>query len=163
MNDADVANAGAKRKMLIIRAGALVLLAAAVGAALYAKNGATPAAPSEPSALSAPLEVADVGEAAPSEQKLPLLLDLGAKKCVPCRMMAPILEELKVEYAHVFQTVFLDVWENQEASQKHKVNLIPTQIFFDAEGTELFRHEGFYSKEDILAKWKEFGVEATRE
>ena len=37
--------------------------------------------------------------------------------------------------------------------------MIPTQIFFGADGKELFRHEGFYSKADILAKWKTLGVE----
>jgi thioredoxin 1 len=36
--------------------------------------------------------------------------------------------------------------------------VIPTQIFYDAAGRELFRHEGFFGKDDILAKWKELGV-----
>jgi thioredoxin 1 len=37
--------------------------------------------------------------------------------------------------------------------------VIPTQIFYDADGRDLFRHVGFFAKEDILAKWKELGVE----
>jgi thioredoxin 1 len=53
---------------------------------------------------------------------------------------------------------FIDVWENPEAGKKYGVNVIPTQIFCDAQGKELFRHEGFMGKEDILAKWKELGV-----
>ena len=99
-------------------------------------------------------------QAAPVE-KLPTLIDLGATKCIPCKMMAPILEELKADYAGKLNVVFIDVWENPDASKQHKINLIPTQIFLDAEGTELFRHEGFFSREDILAKWKELGVELT--
>ena len=74
-------------------------------------------------------------------------------------MMAPILEELKSEYAGKLQVVFIDVWQNPDASKEHGINMIPTQLFFDAEGKELFRHEGFFSKEDILNKWKELGVE----
>jgi thioredoxin 1 len=89
---------------------------------------------------------------------LPRLLDLGADKCVPCKMMAPILEELKQTYAGTLTVEFIDVWKVPAAAQPYGIRVIPTQIFFSAEGTELFRHEGFYSREDILAKWRELGV-----
>ena len=90
---------------------------------------------------------------------LPRLVDLGADKCIPCKMMAPILEELKSEYEGKLIVEFIDVWKNPDEGPKYGIKLIPTQIFFDASGKELFRHEGFYSREDILAKWKEFGVD----
>jgi thioredoxin 1 len=90
--------------------------------------------------------------------KLPRLLDLGATKCIPCKMMAPILEGLKKEYKGRLEVVFIDVWENPDEAKKTGIKIIPTQIFYDASGKELFRHEGFFSKEDILGKWKEFGV-----
>jgi thioredoxin 1 len=105
---------------------------------------------------------ADVVAAASAEEAvrgLPRLLDLGASKCIPCKMMAPILDDLKETYADTFETVFIDVWENSAEAEKYGIQSIPTQIFFDASGKELFRHEGFISKEDILAKWKEFGVD----
>ncbi|OPZ03929.1 MAG: hypothetical protein BWZ10_03232 [candidate division BRC1 bacterium ADurb.BinA364] len=54
--------------------------------------------------------------------------------------------------------MFIDVWKDSSAGARFGIRVIPTQIFFDAEGNELFRHEGFFSKEDILAKWQEFGV-----
>lgn len=98
-------------------------------------------------------------EEAPKQKSLPMLLDLGADKCVPCKMMAPILDELKKEYDGRMTVSFVDVWKNPTAKEQYGINLIPTQIFFDAAGKELFRHEGFYSKEDILAKWKELGVD----
>ena len=107
----------------------------------------------------------DLGSSGSEDQEtvadaaLPRLLDLGADKCVPCKMMAPILDELKVEYANVFAVDFIDVWKDPTAAQPYKLNVIPTQIFFDSNGTELFRHEGFYGREDILAKWRELGVE----
>ena len=89
---------------------------------------------------------------------LPRLIDLGAGKCIPCKMMAPILEELKKEYQGRLDVIFVDVWEKPDEAKKYKINIIPTQIFYDASGKELFRHEGFFAKEDILAKWKEFGI-----
>jgi thioredoxin 1 len=91
--------------------------------------------------------------------KIPKLVDLGAGKCIPCKMMAPILEELKNEYVGRLEVVFIDVWKNSDEGDKYKIRVIPTQIFFSPEGKELFRHEGFYSREDILAKWKELGYE----
>jgi len=93
---------------------------------------------------------------------LPRLVDLGADKCIPCKMMAPILVELKSEYDGRLIVDFIDVWKNPDEGPKYGIKLIPTQIFFDASGKELFRHEGFYSKEDILAKWTELGVEFTK-
>jgi len=93
---------------------------------------------------------------------LPRLVDLGADKCIPCKMMAPILEEMKKDYAGIINVEFIDVWKNPEKAKEYRISIIPTQIFFDASGKELFRHEGFFSKEDILAKWKELGVELVK-
>jgi thioredoxin 1 len=73
--------------------------------------------------------------------------------------MIPVLEELKKEYAGQLEVEFIDVWKNPDAGKPYGIQMIPTQIFFDASGKELFRHSGFYSKEDILAKWKELGVD----
>lgn len=90
---------------------------------------------------------------------LPKLLDLGADKCVPCKMMKPILEELSVEYNGRMEVVFIDVWKFRDAGEIYGIRAIPTQIFYSADGKELFRHTGFYPKADILAKWKELGVD----
>src|ERR1035437_4228436 len=72
--------------------------------------------------------------------------------------MAPILKDLKTDYAGRMDVEFIDVWKNPDAGKALKIKLIPTQIFYDGSGKERFRHEGFYGKEDILAKWKELGV-----
>ena len=95
-------------------------------------------------------------DAAPA---FPRLVDLGAGKCIPCKQMKPILAELTQEYAGQFEVVFIDVWENRAAGEPYGIRLIPTQIFFAADGKELARHEGFMAKKDILAKWRELGVE----
>jgi thioredoxin 1 len=94
-----------------------------------------------------------------SQTALPRLVDLGAGKCIPCKQMAPVLEELKREYAGRMEVVFIDVWKSPDAGKAYGVEMIPTQIFYDAGGTELFRHTGFFGREDILGKWKELGVE----
>ncbi len=95
---------------------------------------------------------------ATAAEKRPRLVDLGATKCIPCKMMAPILEDLKKTYAGQIDVQFIDVWENPDAGGQYGIKVIPTQIFYDAQGKDLFRHEGFFAKEDILAKWKELGV-----
>ncbi|MBI5688983.1 MAG: hypothetical protein HZC55_02715 [Verrucomicrobia bacterium] len=91
----------------------------------------------------------------------PRLVDLGADKCVPCKLMAPILEELKKECAGRLDVVFIDVWKDREAGKPYGISVIPTQIFYDASGKERFRHEGFFSKTEILRKFKEIGVDLT--
>ena len=97
--------------------------------------------------------------AADASPSLPRLVDLGAGKCIPCKRMKPILAELTRDYADQFTVVFIDVWENRAEGAKYGIRMIPTQIFFSADGKELARHEGFMAKKDILAKWKELGVE----
>lgn len=101
--------------------------------------------------------------AAPSAETVPLprLVDLGAHSCIPCKKMAPILDELRREYTGRLNVEFIDVWQNPDAGQKYGIRLIPTQIFYDAAGRELARHEGFMSKEDILAQWSSLGVALT--
>jgi thioredoxin 1 len=150
-----------KGKQRFLKIAIVISLAVAVGALLYAKNNPGSECPcatgSDKGSTIAP--VTEPEPQAEVTSKVPTLIDLGATKCIPCKMMAPILEELKTEYAGTFDVVFIDVWENPDAAKKHNINLIPTQIFFNADGKELFRHEGFFAKEDILAKWKELGVD----
>ena len=126
--------------------GAVIVAAAAIVLLKQEKKA-------EPAGAAAP---AGVGDA--QSKALPRLVDLGAGKCIPCKAMKPILEDLVTNYAGTFKTEFIDVWENPDAGKQYGINLIPTQIFYGADGKELFRHEGFFSKEDILAKWKELGV-----
>jgi thioredoxin 1 len=90
---------------------------------------------------------------------LPRLVDLGASACLPCIMMAPSLEELKKEYAGRLQVEFIDTWQNPGAKTQYDYYFCPTQVFINASGKELFRHLGYYSKKDILAKWKELGID----
>ena len=86
------------------------------------------------------------------------MVDLGAKKCIPCKMMAPILEKLEKEYAGRAAVVFFDVWEDPEPAKRFGIRAIPTQIFFDKDGKEVYRHEGFLGEEEIVHRFTEMGV-----
>jgi len=100
----------------------------------------------------------EIIQTAEMSKKIPRLLDLGAGKCMSCKAMEPVLEDLRREYKEQFRVEFIDVWKNPKEAEKYKIQSIPTQIFFDADGKELFRHTGFMSKEDILKIFKEKGV-----
>lgn len=149
-------------KLAIVAALAVAIVAAVT---LKQDKGKAPAETNTVAALAAtnaPAENADDKAAPVVAAKLPKLLDLGAGKCIPCKMMAPILEGLRKEYAGRMNVEFIDVWENPDAGKAYGIEMIPTQIFYDAEGKELFRHVGFFGKEDILGKWKELGVDLTK-
>jgi len=153
-------------KLLIVAALAVAVITAV--ALKHNQQNTSPLANAS-AIVAAPSAVADSAAAAPATPatgptvaaKLPKLLDLGADKCIPCKMMAPILEELKREYAGSLEVEFIDVWKNPDAGQRYGIQMIPTQIFYDAEGRERARHVGFIGKDDILAKFRELGVELT--
>lgn len=122
---------------------AVVAVAVLVGGAVAVRGGErTPA----------------VSVKAPGAKPVPRLVDLGSVGCIPCKAMAPILEGLKVEYSGRMQVEFIDVWKNRDAADAYGVRMIPTQVFFGADGKELARHQGFMGKDEILAQWKAVGV-----
>ncbi len=124
----------------------LALAVVAAGAALIvAARGGRQATPA-PGATAASAHV-------------PRLVDVGAGKCIPCKAMAPILDQLRVDYAGRLEVTFVDVWKNPDQASPYAVQMIPTQIFYAADGRELARHQGFMSREEILAQWKALGVE----
>ena len=86
------------------------------------------------------------------------MIDLGAKKCIPCKMMAPIMEKMEKVYQGKAAIVFIDVWENREQAGRFGISVIPTQIFFDPKGKEVYRHVGFMSEEAIVAQLQKMGV-----
>jgi thioredoxin 1 len=86
------------------------------------------------------------------------MVDLGSTKCIPCKMMAPILEKMKKVYEGKAAVVFIDVWENPEQAKKFGIKVIPTQIFFDKDGNEVYRHAGFMSEEEIVYVFNGLGV-----
>ncbi|MBW6521688.1 MAG: thioredoxin family protein [Desulfoarculaceae bacterium] len=78
------------------------------------------------------------------------MVDLGARSCTPCKMMAPILVELEQEYQGKAAIIFIDVWQDEDAAKRFNVSMIPTQVFFDKNGKEVSRHVGFMDKQAII-------------
>jgi len=129
------------------------VLVAAVALVLFAK----PERPHAPAVEAPALAASHASGAVPAG--VPRLVDLGADSCIPCKAMAPILVELRTEYAGRLQVDFIDVWKNPGAADPFRIYAIPTQIFYDGQGKELGRHEGFLSKADILATWRRLGYD----
>ena len=88
----------------------------------------------------------------------PTLVDFGARSCIPCKKMAPILEQLEKEYKGRANVIFVDVWQDNKIGGNYRVQMIPTQIFFDAKGKESSRHIGFLDRQPIIDTFKKLGV-----
>ena len=86
---------------------------------------------------------------------LPRLVDLGSNQCTPCKQMAPILDKLKQDYSGVVDVEVIDIRRDAAASIVHRVRIIPTQVFLNRAGREIFRHEGFFSREEIEAIFRD--------
>ena len=88
-------------------------------------------------------------------------IELGSIKCIPCKMMQPIMKEIEEEYKGQVKVVFYDVRtsEGKPYARKYGIRVIPTQVFLDKEGNEYFRHEGFFAKDELIKVLKRQGVE----
>jgi thioredoxin 1 len=87
------------------------------------------------------------------------LVDVGAKSCIPCKMMDPILQKMDKRYDGKAAVIFIDVRYHQEEARRFQINGIPTQIFFDKTGKEIYRHTGFMSEAAIVEQFRKMGVE----
>lgn len=85
-------------------------------------------------------------------------IELGADRCIPCRAMQPLMREIAKEYAGKVQVVFYDVWKDPRPARKYGIQLIPTQVFIDQSGKEIYRHVGYFPKEEILKMLREKGI-----
>jgi thioredoxin 1 len=89
---------------------------------------------------------------------LPMLIDLGAGTCIPCKQMIPVLADVKEVYKDKAVVNVIDVNDYPEEASKYGIRVIPTQIFLNKDGKEFFRHEGFFSKEEIVEVFNKMGV-----
>lgn len=78
-------------------------------------------------------------------------IELGSVNCIPCKQMQPVMKAIEKKYGDQIRVIFYDVWkdEQKQYTSKYRIKLIPTQVFLDANGREIKRHEGFYSEKDI--------------
>lgn len=88
----------------------------------------------------------------------PTLIDFGLRTCNVCKKMAPYLESVASEYRGRANILFIDVRVDQDVAQKFRVQMLPAQIFIDAQGKEVQRHTGYLDKEGIVNGLKSAGV-----
>jgi thioredoxin 1 len=93
-----------------------------------------------------------------AQSPLPKLLDFGAGTCIPCKAMAPILQELSEEYKGRVIIRKVEVHHEKELTRANGIQMIPTQIFFDSQNQRVFRHQGFMDKEQIKKVFEKMGV-----
>jgi len=101
--------------------------------------------------------LADISQEIPVKGMV-TLVDLGANACLPCKMMAPIMTKLEKDYQGKAAVIFIDVWKFPDQAKRFGIRAIPTQIFYDKTGQEVFRHEGFMSEKDMVGQFKKMGV-----
>ena len=91
-------------------------------------------------------------------KELPKMWDFGSEKCIPCKTMLEILTPMMADYEGKVDIRIINVYEETELAKKFRIVTIPTQVFIDATGRELFRHIGVYPRDSIEAKFREFGM-----
>ena len=98
---------------------------------------------------------------AKTDSVLVTFIELGSVKCIPCKMMQPIMDEIEKEYPDQVKVVFHDVWtdEGRPYAQKYGIRAIPTQVFLDKNGKEYFRHQGFFPRNELIKVLKKQGVQ----
>jgi len=77
-------------------------------------------------------------------------VELGSNNCIPCKMMKPVMTAVEDKYQEKVKVIFHDVNKDRQKASEYKIRVIPTQVFLNIEGKEIFRHEGFYPKEEIF-------------
>ena len=105
---------------------------------------------------SAPLAAGEIGQI--PVPGVVTMVDLGADRCVPCKMMAPIITKVQKDYKDRAAIIFIDVWKEPGRGKKFGIRAIPTQIFYDKEGKETYRHLGFMDEKSIVAMLQKLGV-----
>ena len=93
-----------------------------------------------------------------AQSPLPKLLDFGRGKCIPCKKMAPILQELSEEYKDRVIIKIIEIDQEPGLTRANRIRLIPTQIFFDSKNEEIYRHEGFMGKDQIKEVFRQMEV-----
>lgn len=134
-----------------MRISVLVMLAALVVA--------VPSAPSLLSPAPAAASATENTKTVPEPGKKVTFLELGSVGCIPCEQMVPVMDAVRQKHGARVDVVFRDVRRDPAIGRQWRVVLIPTQVFLDADGKEVFRHQGYFALADVLQVLKKMGVD----
>ena len=143
----------------LARKAALFLLASVLFMNIFCEPGSSQKAPAPKEAAAAGTVLVTNNLNLDFSRHLITFIELGADKCIPCKAMQPIMKEIAAEYKGKVQVVFYDVWKDPEPARKYGIQLIPTQVFIDKNGKEVFRHVGLFPKDELVAFLKKQGVD----
>ncbi len=90
-------------------------------------------------------------------KSLPRLWDFGSENCIPCKTMMGILNPMMQEFTGKVDIRIINVYKEQALANQYRIQVIPTQVFMDTTGQELYRHVGVLLRDSILNKFTEFG------
>ena len=87
-------------------------------------------------------------------------VELGSVNCIPCRKMQPVMKAIEKKYGGQVKVIFYDVWTDSghDYAENYGIRLIPTQVFLNEQGEEIFRHEGFFPENEIDKFLQEQGL-----
>lgn len=125
------------KKKLFVKILVPVLIAAALTIIWVVKTHPTPTPIDEQTGNVADfvLEATSIDLDALKEYNLPIIIDFGSDSCIPCREMAPVLITMNAEMQGKAIIKFVDVWKHPEAADGFPIQVIPTQVFINADGT----------------------------
>lgn len=95
------------------------------------------------------------GQSRPPAQSRPILYDFGADNCSSCIQMKKILQAVQARYGSQVDVRLIYVQKDRDLARRYKVMLIPTQVFVDASGKEVFRHLGLFPQDKLVKKLQE--------
>lgn len=103
------------------------------------------------------LEATNIDLEVLTSYELPIIIDFGADSCIPCKEMAPVLKTLNVEMQGAAIIKFVDVWKNEDVANDFPIQVIPTQIFINADGTP------YVPSDDIKIEFTMYSTKDTNE
>jgi thioredoxin 1 len=107
---------------------------------------------------------APAGQTVPTETPKIQFIELGSVNCIPCRQMQPVMKSIEAKYSPQVKVIFYDVWtpEQSKYARLYSIRVIPTQVFLDGSGKEIFRHQGFFPQKDLEQFLAKQGVKPTQ-